>query len=79
MYVRGTELAGTLSYTADDGVVSLVHTEVRPQWAGNGLASIVVRAALDDLRGRGLSVRPQCEYVAGYIDKHPQYRDLVAH
>jgi predicted GNAT family acetyltransferase len=33
---------------------------------------------LDDAREQGLSVVPLCPFIAGYIDRHPEYCDLVA-
>ena len=32
---------------------------------------------LDDLRSRGLLLTPMCPFVSGYIQRHPEYRDLV--
>jgi predicted GNAT family acetyltransferase len=32
---------------------------------------------LDDARARDLRVRPDCPFLAQYIDEHPEYADLV--
>ena len=45
--------------------------------AGQGLGGVLVRAALDRARERGLAVLPQCPFVRGWIAKHPDYADLV--
>jgi predicted GNAT family acetyltransferase len=74
----GDELVGVLAYRLHGEVIRLVHTEVRPEFDGQGHAATLTRAALDDARSRGLAVRPDCPYVAAYIDKHPDYADLVA-
>lgn len=74
----GTLLAGVEEYSRDGDVVSFLHTEIYPQFEGEGLASILVRAALDDLRARGLHVRAVCSYVVAFIAKHPEYQDLQA-
>jgi predicted GNAT family acetyltransferase len=37
-----------------------------------------VAAVLDDIRARGMKVRPRCPFVARFIREHPQYADLVA-
>jgi len=55
-----------------------VHTEVDPDAGQDGLGSTLVRAALDDVRGRGGSVVAQCSFVRGWIQRHPDYADLVA-
>jgi predicted GNAT family acetyltransferase len=54
-----------------------VHTEIDDAFEGRGLGSILVRAALDAARSRGLAVRPDCPFVRGYIARHPEYLDLV--
>jgi predicted GNAT family acetyltransferase len=51
---------------------------VRPEAEGKGVASELVRWALDDVRGRGLRIVPRCPFVAAYLKRHPEYADLVA-
>lgn len=72
------DLAGVCVYEFDAGVLVLAHTEVYEGYAGQGLGGILVRAALDTARARELRVRPDCPYVAAYIERHPDYGDLVA-
>jgi predicted GNAT family acetyltransferase len=57
--------------------ISFTHTVVDDAHAGQGLAGRLARAALDDVRGRGLAVLPYCPYIRGWISKHPEYVDLV--
>jgi predicted GNAT family acetyltransferase len=33
--------------------------------------------ALADLRGRGLKIVPICPFVRAYLQRHPEYGDLV--
>ena len=61
-----------------DKTIELVHTEVGKDFEGKGLGSQIVRFALDDARKRGLEVIPTCTYIAGWVQKHPDYADLVA-
>ncbi len=61
----------------DGGVVAMPHTVVEGAFEGRGLAGGLVRGALDDLRARGRLVPPFCPYVKGWIERHPDYRDLV--
>jgi predicted GNAT family acetyltransferase len=69
---------GFVTYRLGPGVITFLHTEVDPAREGEGLGSVLVRGALDDARARGLSVHPVCSFVAGYIERHPAYADLVA-
>jgi predicted GNAT family acetyltransferase len=70
-------LAGFAEYRLRDGAIALTHTETDPAFAGQGLASALVRHALDKARDQGLSVVPFCWFVRDYIDKHRDYLDLV--
>lgn len=72
------QVAGYLEHHEADGTVVLPHTEVDPAFSGRGVGSLLARHALDDARERGLRVVPTCPFVAGYIERHPEYRDLVA-
>jgi uncharacterized protein len=72
------DLIGLIAYHLDGDVITLIHTEVLPEFNGQSHASTLARSALDDARSRGLTVVPSCPYVAAYISKHPEYADLVA-
>lgn len=71
-------LAGFTQAVEDSDVVTFPHTVVFDQFEGQGLASELVAEALDDIRVRGKKVVPTCPYVARFIDKHPDYADLLA-
>ncbi|HEX6676671.1 MAG TPA: GNAT family N-acetyltransferase [Actinomycetes bacterium] len=74
----GTTRAGLIEYRAKPGVVFLVHTEVDPALAGQGLGERLVAGALADLRTRGLKLVPICPFVRAYLRRHPDQADLVA-
>ena len=78
--IRADErLAGFAEYRVRrDGTVVFTHTEIQPDVDGRGLGGELARAALDDARRRGVGVVPQCPFIAGYIERHPAYADLVA-
>ena len=70
-------LAGFAAYRLDDSTIEFTHTEVEGAHEGHGVGSELVRQALDDVRERGLRVRPLCPFVRSVIERHPAYRDLV--
>jgi uncharacterized protein len=73
------ELAGFTQYFRRQGVVTFTHTEIEPEYEGQGLASDLVRRALDDVRANGETVVPQCPFVKSFIHRHPdEYGDLVS-
>jgi predicted GNAT family acetyltransferase len=65
-------------YMRADGVIEIRHTEVPPALNGKGIGSRLVRGLLDLVRAEGAKVRPRCPFVRGYIEKHPEYADLLA-
>ena len=69
--------AGYADYIQGDGVRDFHHTVIDPEFRGQGLSTPLIQAALDDTRAAGDKVRPLCSAVAGFIEKHPEYRDLV--
>lgn len=50
------------------------HTEVSDAYAGKGLASVLVKHALNDTIAAGLTVVPVCPYVKAWIRRHPEYQ-----
>jgi uncharacterized protein len=65
-------------YHLSGGVITFTHTEVPKALAGRGIGSMLARGALDHVRANGLKVIAQCEFIAGYLGKHPEYADLLA-
>lgn len=72
------DVAGYADYHLSGGTVIFPHTVTHRQYREQGVAAQVVRAALDDAREQGLKVVPSCWYVAGFIQEHPEYADLMA-
>jgi uncharacterized protein len=70
-------VAGVAQYRSRAGRIEFVHTEVDDRYEEQGLGGQLVAFALDDARSRGLEVLPLCPFVRGYIQRHPEYVDLV--
>jgi predicted GNAT family acetyltransferase len=64
-------------YELSDRVITFVHTEVPPELGGKGIGSKLIKGALDQVRAAGLKVVPRCPFVKAYIEKHPDYADLL--
>lgn len=67
-----------VDYRRAGDVLVLTHAEVPPRLEGRGVGSRLVRAVLEHVRARGERVVPRCPFVARYIERHPEYRDLLA-
>lgn len=65
-------------YERRGDVIAFTHTEAPAALQGRGVASALVKGALADVRRRGLAVLPLCSFVASYIERHAEERDLLA-
>jgi hypothetical protein len=71
------EPAGLLQYRLEEHRITFTHAEIDPEREGQGLGSQLAAFALDDARARDLEVLPHCPFVAAYVQRHPEYTDLV--
>jgi uncharacterized protein len=65
------------AYSRVGNVLHFTHTEVPPALEGQGIAAALVQAAMQHARQEKLRVRPLCSYVASYLQRHPEFKDLV--
>ena len=61
-----------------DGTARLVHTEVPQALKGRGIGSMLAKEVFDAVRAESWTEVPQWEFMANYIDRHPEYQGLVA-
>jgi predicted GNAT family acetyltransferase len=73
----GDEVVGWVDYLPAGASLIFAHTEIAPGHEQQGLGSVLVRQALDELRDRGTTVIPTCPFTAGFIRRHPDYADVV--
>ena len=66
------------NYRLTPDSVIITHTETPRALRGRGIASELVKGALDLIRADGHKVIAGCGFVVDYLDKHPEYADLVA-
>ncbi|GGO67548.1 GNAT family N-acetyltransferase [Nonomuraea cavernae] len=71
------KVAGFADYLLLPTKIVFTHTEVRSEYEGQGLASRLIKHALDVSRDTGLTVVPQCPYVTRLIERNPEYKDLL--
>jgi uncharacterized protein len=60
-----------------DGAVVFTHTEIDDAYEGRGFGGKLARGALEDVQAAGRPVVPQCPFIKGYIDRHPEFQSLV--
>jgi uncharacterized protein len=72
----GNHLA-VITYERAPGRITLIHTMVPPALSGHGIADKMAHVVLEEARAAGVAVIPQCPFVAAYIQRHPEYTNLV--
>jgi uncharacterized protein len=73
----GERRAGLVEYERRGDTLVVLHTEVEPEFEGEGVGAKLARTVLDDARAAGLQVNPQCPFTARWIARHQDYMDLV--
>jgi predicted GNAT family acetyltransferase len=74
---NGTEVAFTdVDPIAADAVL-IKHTEVSPAMEGKGIGGALMRHILESVRAQGKTVIPICPFAKAYIQRHPEYGDMV--
>jgi uncharacterized protein len=66
-----------VSYRKSPSVITLEHTVVPPELGGKGIGSKIARATLDAVRAQGRKLTVECEFIQGFMKKHPEYNDLL--
>ena len=75
------EVEGRLAvaeYERRGSEIVFTHTLVPPELRGRGLAEALVRAGLEHARAEQLRVVPACSYVAKFLERHAEFRELAA-
>jgi uncharacterized protein len=65
------------NYRLAPGKVIITHTETPPALRGHGIASELVKGALEMIRAEGLKVVAGCSFVVDYLEGHPEYSDMT--
>jgi len=74
------DVDGTLAvaeYIQRQNFIIFTHTEVPPTLEGQGIGSRLARFALEYAREQGWQVNLLCPYIAAYIRRHPEFRDIL--
>lgn len=74
--IKGDEAELTYTYP-ESGVMDFDHTFVPEESRGKGIADKLVQTGLDYARSQSYQVIPSCPVVGAYIQRHPDYKELV--
>ena len=66
------------NYRPTPQAIIITHTETPRALRGRGIASELIKGALQMIRADGQKVIAGCGFVVDYLSKHPEDADLVA-
>ena len=71
--------AGTaiIAYRVEGERIVLIHTEVPQALSGQGVGSRLAKGAFELIRTSGRKVVARCEFIRGWLVKHPEYNDII--
>ena len=75
---HGSTYVGFIGYQREGDLVTLQHTIVNEEFGRRGYARALVTLVLDQLRTEGVRIVSECTYIDGYLDRYPEYKDLLA-
>ena len=64
-------------YRVQADVLILPHVEADPALRGRGAAGRLMTGVMEIVRERGLKVMPVCSYAVAWLERHPEYSDLI--
>ncbi len=67
-----------LEYAETDANIDLLHTKVPASLGGHGVGGALALAALEYAKASGKRVIPTCPFVRAYIERHPDWKAIVA-
>lgn len=69
--------AGICQFHDGEGIRAFTHTEIKDEFEGQGLGSVIARAVLEDTVNSGLRVVPYCPFIAAWLRKHHDYDQYI--
>ncbi len=67
-----------IEYIRAEDKMYLTHTEVPKELEGKGVASSMTKTVLQQIKDEGLQLVPLCPFIAAYLKRHPEWKDILA-
>ncbi|PXV67553.1 hypothetical protein CLV62_103226 [Dysgonomonas alginatilytica] len=71
------QIIGVINYYKENDVLVVTHTGVESKYEGQGIAGALTKCLLTYIVKNNLKVTPLCSYTKAYIDRHPEYQNLL--
>jgi uncharacterized protein len=65
------------AYDLQPGLITFTHTNVPQELSGRGIAAQLAKFGLEHARSQKLKVVASCSFIAKYIERNPEYHDLI--
>ncbi len=75
---NGGQIALMTYKKSSDGIITIDHTEVDPNFRGEGFGKDLVAEAVKFARENDLKIVATCPYAKKIIDKTPEFQDILA-
>lgn len=62
----------------NENILFLTHTEVPIGLEGKGVGSAIVSKTLNYIKEKGYTLAPLCPFVAAYLKRHPEWKEILA-
>jgi predicted GNAT family acetyltransferase len=76
MALFGDDIA-LVTYRLRGDVLTLLHTEVPPEYKGQGIAEKLTRDVFEEAKAHGWKIAPSCPYSAVYVKRHPEVAPMT--
>ncbi len=76
MALFGSDIA-LITYARSGDILTLLHTEVPPDYKGQGIADKITHDVFEEAKARGWKIAPSCPYAAIYVRRHPELQSMV--
>jgi predicted GNAT family acetyltransferase len=74
----GDELVGVVVYeNVSPTRLALTHAAIEERHRKHGIGTRLITTMLDDIREKHQTITVWCTAVVDFLEKHPEYRDLV--
>ena len=74
---ENNEDIGYISFDRKKDAIVIISTVVYEKYQGKGMASALIKEILEYAKNNNLKIKPLCSFVVHYIEKHPEYKELV--
>ena len=74
---ENNEDIGYITFEEKADLLIIISTVVYEKYQGKGMASTLIKEMLQYAKNSNFKIKPLCSFAAHYIEKHPEYKELI--